>query len=48
MGIYFSKVPNYNYKALRPPFCPVVEAPERKWGSRGVVEQRRGTLSGLG
>jgi hypothetical protein len=28
----FPKVPNYNYKALRIPVQPVVEALERKWG----------------
>jgi hypothetical protein len=37
-----------NYRALRLPVRPVVEAPEGKWGSRGTVEQRRGTLPGVG
>jgi hypothetical protein len=33
LGIVFSKVTNYNYRALRLLICLVVEAPERKWGS---------------
>jgi hypothetical protein len=37
-----------SYGALRLPVWPVVEAPEGKWGSRGTVEQRRGTLPGVG
>ena len=48
LGIDFLKVPNYKYRALRLPVWPVVEAPERKWGSLMNVEQRRGTLIGVG
>jgi hypothetical protein len=48
LGIDFLKVLNYSYRALRLPVWPVVEALERKWGSRRTVEQRRGTLPGVG
>jgi len=44
----FPKVPNCSYRALRLPVRPVVEAPERKWGNQRIVEQRRGTLLGVG
>jgi hypothetical protein len=40
--------PNNNYSALRIHVWPVVEALEGKWGSRRTVEQRRGTLPGVG
>jgi hypothetical protein len=33
LGIDFLKVLNYNYRALRLPVWPVVEALEGKWGS---------------
>jgi hypothetical protein len=46
LGIDFLKVLNYNYRALRLPVRPVVEAQKGKWGSRRTVEQRRGTLPG--
>ena len=36
---------NYDYNALRLPVQPVAEALEGKWGSRGTVEKRRGTLA---
>jgi hypothetical protein len=48
LGIDFLKVLNFNYRALRLPIWPVVEALERKWGSRRTVEKRRGTLPGVG
>jgi hypothetical protein len=48
LGIDFPKVPNCSYRALRLPIWPIVEAPERKWGSQGTVEQRRATLPGVG
>jgi hypothetical protein len=48
LGIDFFKVPNYSYKALRLLVWPVVEALEGKWGSRRTIEQRRGTLPGVG
>jgi len=48
LGIDFLKVLNCNYKALRLPFRHVVEALERKWGSQGTVEKRRGTLARVG
>jgi hypothetical protein len=38
------KVLNCSYSTLRLMVRPVVEALEGKWGSRGTVEQRRGTL----
>jgi len=37
-----------NYKALILPILPVVESLKGKWGSRRIVEQRRGTLPGVG
>jgi hypothetical protein len=37
-----------SYRALRLLVWPVVEAPEGKWGNRRTVEQRRGTLPGVG
>jgi hypothetical protein len=40
--------PNCSYSAWRVPVWPVVEALEGKWGSRRTVEQRRGTLPGVG
>jgi hypothetical protein len=40
--------PNCNYSALRLHVCPIVEALEGKWGSRRTIEQRRGTLPGVG
>jgi hypothetical protein len=48
LGIDFPKVLNYSYRALRLPVWPVVEALKGKWGSRGTVEKRRGTLPGVG
>jgi hypothetical protein len=36
------------YRALRLLVWPVVEALEGKWGSQRIVEQRRGTLPGVG
>jgi len=42
MGIYFLKVLNYSYRALRLPIRLVAEAMEGKWDNRGIVEQRRG------
>jgi hypothetical protein len=48
LGIIFSKVPNYNYIALRLPVWPVVEALEKKWGNRRNFEGRRGTFPGVG
>jgi hypothetical protein len=48
LGIEFLKEPNCSYSALRLPVWPVVEALEGKWGSRRTVEQRRGTLPGVG
>jgi hypothetical protein len=40
--------PNCSYSARRIHVWPVVEALEGKWGSRRTVEQRRGTLPGVG
>jgi hypothetical protein len=37
-----------SYSVLRLPFSPINKAPEGKWGNQWVVEQRRGTLSGVG
>jgi len=34
--------------ALRLLVWPIVETLEGKWGSRGTVEQRKGTLPGVG
>ena len=48
LGIDFPKVLNYNCRALRLPIRPVVEALEGKWGSRGTIDQRRGTLPWVG
>jgi hypothetical protein len=48
VGNLFSKVLNCSYNSLRLPVSPIVEALEGKWGSRGTVEQRRGTLPGVG
>ena len=48
LGIDFLKVLNYNCRSLRLHVWLVVEALERKWGNRGTVEKRRGTLPGVG
>jgi hypothetical protein len=48
LGIDFPKVKKCSYRALRLPVQPVVEDPERKWGIRNTVEQRRGTFLGVG
>jgi hypothetical protein len=48
MGIDFMKVLNYSYRALRLPVRPIAEALKGKWGNRGTVEQRRGTLPWVG
>jgi hypothetical protein len=40
--------PNKNYSALRIHVRPNAEALEGKWGSQRTVEQRRGTLPGVG
>jgi hypothetical protein len=48
LGIVFPCVLGNSYRALRLYVWPVVEAPEGKWGSRRTVEQRRGTLPGVG
>ena len=48
LGIDFLKVLNYSSRALRLPVQPVVESLEGKWGIQGTVEQRRGTLPGVG
>ena len=48
MGIDFLKVLNYSYSALRLLVWPIVDALEGKWGSRRIVEQRRGTLPWVG
>jgi hypothetical protein len=48
LRIDFPKVLNYSCRALRLPIWPVVEALEGKWGSQGIVEQRRGTLPWVG
>jgi hypothetical protein len=48
MGIDFLKVLNYNCSALRLLIQPVAKSLEGKWGSRGNVEKRRGTLPGVG
>jgi hypothetical protein len=37
-----------SYRALRLPFCHVAKSLEGKWGSQGIVEQRKGTLLGVG
>jgi hypothetical protein len=39
LGIDFPKVPNYNYRALRLPIWPIVEALKRKWGSEGLLSR---------
>jgi hypothetical protein len=41
-------VPSYIYKAIRLHVWLVFETLEGKWGSRRIVEQRRGTLPGVG
>jgi hypothetical protein len=48
LGIVFLMVPNYSYRALRLPVWTIIEAPERKWGNQRTIEQRRGTLPGVG
>jgi hypothetical protein len=48
LGIDFPKVSNCNYKSLRLPVRPVVEALEEKWGNQGTIEKRRGTLPRVG
>jgi hypothetical protein len=48
LGIDFLKVLNYSYRAMRLPVQPVIEALEGKWGSRRIVEKRRGTLPWVG
>jgi hypothetical protein len=48
MGIDFLKVLNYSYSALTLLVRPVAEALEGKWGSRGIIDQRRGTLPWVG
>jgi hypothetical protein len=48
VGNLFPKVLNCSYRAIRLPVRSVAEALEGKWGSRGTVEQRRGTLPGVG
>jgi hypothetical protein len=48
MGIDFLKVLNCSYRSLRLHVWPVVESLEGKWGSRGTVEHRRGTLPWVG
>jgi hypothetical protein len=37
-----------NYKSLRLHVQPVVEASKGKWGDQRTIEQRRGTLLGVG
>jgi hypothetical protein len=46
--VIFMREPNCSYNALRILVRPVVEALERKWGNRRTIEQRRGTLPGVG
>jgi hypothetical protein len=48
LGIDFPKVPNYSYRALKLPVWHVAKVPERKWGGQGTIDQRRGTLPGVG
>jgi hypothetical protein len=48
LGIDFLNVLNFISKDLRLPVQPIVEALEGKWGSRGTVEKRRGTLPRVG
>ena len=48
LGIDFLKVLNYSYRALVLHVWPVVESLKGKWGSQRIVEQRRGTLLGVG
>jgi len=48
MGIDLPKILEWRYRAMRLHVRPVVEAPKRKWDSRGTVEQRRGTFLGVG
>jgi len=45
---WFSKMPKYNYRALRLHVGLVVEAPKGKWGSQRSIEQRRGILPRVG
>jgi hypothetical protein len=40
--------PNNSYSAMRILVHSVAESLEGKWGSRRTVEQRRGTLPGVG
>jgi len=42
------KSPSCSYRALRLPVQSIVEALEGKWGNRRTIEQRRGTLHGVG
>jgi hypothetical protein len=42
------KVPRYSYRAMRRLVHLVVESMEGKLGSRGNVEKRRNTLTGVG
>jgi hypothetical protein len=44
----FSGALDNSYRALRLLVQPLVEAPEGKWGSRGTIDQRRGTLPEVG
>jgi hypothetical protein len=48
LGIDFLKVLNCIYMALRLHSRPIFEALERKWGIRGTIEQRKGTVPGVG
>jgi hypothetical protein len=46
--VFAQREPKCSHSPQRIPLRPVVEALEGKWGSRRTVEQRRGTLHGVG